>query len=248
MHKLVLFLFLIIGQESNATLVDDRPDDIIDIRKYIPDVKLDLRYFSKRNFLGEEVRGYLSETCLLQDHVAQSLKKVQEDLLSKNLELIIFDCFRPQVAVNHFVSWANELNDTKMKEYFYPELNKDQLFQLGYIARQSGHSKAHTVDIGMIKKGASIDRIKNLHLHDCRMPLTEEEINVGMIEMGTQFDCFDSLSHTNNIALPNKIQKNRQLLVDSMERQGFKNYSKEWWHFSHTINNYPTTFHEFFVE
>ena len=241
-----LFLFTI--SPSSATLLSSKPDDIVNIKKYLPQVKLDIRYFSKRNFIGEEIKGYLAASCLIQDHVGQSLKQVQQELNKKNLELIIYDCYRPQLAVDHFVAWAKELSDQRMKSIFYPDVNKEELFSRGYIASKSGHSKANTIDLGIIIKGSEINKIISIPLKDCRIPLTQKEKATGLIEMGTQYDCFDSMSLTKTSKISAEAKYNREQLVNAMEKYGFKNYSKEWWHFSHSKNIYPTTYHQFFVE
>ena len=242
-----IILFCVI-QNAYATLIDNKPNDIVDIRKYIPKIKLDIRYFSKNNFIGEEIRGYLAPKCFLQEHVAKDLAKVQDDLKDKNLELIIYDCYRPQVAVNHFVEWAKNRDDLKMKKYFYPEVPKGELFKRGYIASKSGHSKGNTIDLGIIVKGSNIQKIRSLPIIECKSSLNEEQINAGLIEMGSQYDCFDKLSHTKNPTISKQSAFNRKLLVKTMNKYNFNNYSKEWWHFSHQKNTYPTTYHQFFVE
>lgn len=234
--------------KTYATLVEGKPDDIVDIRKYLPNVAHDIRYLSKNNFVGDEIRGYILPKCLLQDHVAKDLASVQKDLKDINLELIIYDCYRPQVAVNHFIEWAKDINDKKMKHIFYPSVPKTELFSRGYIASKSGHSKGNTIDLGLIVKGSDIHAIKKLPLSTCKSPLPENAIHAGLIEMGSQYDCFDELSHTGNISISDEAKYNRSTLVKIMKKNNFKNYSKEWWHFSHRQNNYPTTYHNFFVE
>ena len=207
-----------------------------------------MRYFTKRNFVGREISGYLASKCFLQKHVAKALSEVQLDLERFNLELIIYDCYRPQVAVNHFINWANDTNDIEMKHIFYPDVPKAELFKRGYIASRSGHSKANTVDLGLIIKGSNLQKILNINLRDCRKRISQEEKKVGIIDMGTYYDCFDPLSHTYNSSIHLEALENRKTLVKIMKKHGFKNYSKEWWHFSHINNNYPSTYHNFFVE
>ena len=179
---------------------------------------------------------------------ATSLAEVQKKLADYNLELIIYDCYRPQMAVNHFVRWAKDLQSKEMKLVFYPEVNKDKLFSSGYIASRSGHSKGNTVDLGIIVKGSSVDQIKEIPLRDCRTKITKAEKSLGVIDMGTHYDCFDEKSHTNNQMISTESRENRNILVRTMKDFGFRNYSKEWWHFSHRENAYPQTFHNFLVE
>ena len=241
-------IIFIITSHAYATLVDNKPNDIVDVRTQIPNVKHDIRYFSKRNFIGEEIMGYLASKSYLQHNAAKSLARVQADLKERNLELIIYDCYRPQLAVNHFVKWAKENNDIKMKHIFYPEVPKNELFKRGYIASKSGHSKGNTIDLGLITKGSVMTSISKLPLNDCRKKLTNKDRKAGLIEMGTHYDCFDELSHTKNPKISEEAKYNRNVLVSTMKKHGFRNYSKEWWHFSFKENLYPNTYHNFFVE
>ena len=240
-----MLFFVLLPHRLKAS---DIPQDFVEIKKIIPNIKLDMRYFSSRNFIGKKIDGYEASKCYLQRSSAEALKKVQKGLINLGLELYIYDCYRPQMAVDHFVRWAIDQSDTKMKSLFYPDVPKTELFKRGYIAEKSGHSKGNTIDLGLIKIGSNINKLKKLKLNDCRKPLNKKALALGLLDMGTQYDCFDSLSHTRDTRISSKVKRNRLILKGIMEINGFKNYSKEWWHFSFKVNSYPNTYHNFKVQ
>lgn len=200
-------------------------DEFIDIREIIPSVQLDIRYYSKNNFIGSRIDGYDAPKCLLTRKTALALKVVQQELANKQQSLKIFDCYRPQRAVDHFVRWAKDLTDQKMKSEYYPAINKKNLFKDGYIAGKSGHSRGSTVDL----------TIMDLKSHR-------------ELDMGTHFDFFDPLSHTANGHISTSQQKNRLALKSIMERNGFKNLEEEWWHFTLKNEPYQNKYFNFNVE
>ncbi len=179
------------------------------------DIVVEARYFSDNNFVGEKIDGYHANRCLLSKKAHNALKAAQKLAKKQELSLKVFDCYRPQKAVNHFVRWARDLNDLKTKKDYYPRESKDTLFKRGYIASKSGHSRGSTVDLTLVRK-VSGDWVE--------------------LDMGTPFDFFDPKSAT--MALKGtKAHKNRLKLKSIMESSGFKNYSKEWWHY--TLRNEP---------
>ncbi|MEL6616976.1 MAG: M15 family metallopeptidase, partial [Bacteroidota bacterium] len=164
--------------------------------------------------------------------------------------LKVYDCYRPQQAVSHFVRWANG-SDAAMKTAFYPDENRGRLFQRGYIARRSGHSRGSTVDLTLVDLPASGAIITSYPQRDelkrCDRP-RGERIDEADLDMGTAYDCLDTASATASGAVSAEAQRNRQILKSAMARRGFRNYSKEWWHF--TLNGEPfrNTYHDFPVE
>ena len=178
-------------------------DAFTNVTLFIPDIHYDMRYAQENNFVGSVIDGYQKPLCLLSHESALALKNVQKALQREHLTLKVFDCYRPQRAVDHFVRWAKDLNDTKMKSVYYPYVKKKMLFKEGYIAAKSGHSRGSTVDL-------SIDGL----------------------DMGTPFDFFDPSSHTFSSSISAKQQKNRVHLKQVMEANGFKNYPAEWWHYT----------------
>ena len=207
-----------------TTCVDTTNDasDFVLLSDAIPDAVLEIRYYSNHNFVGERIDGYEEPCALLTKEAAIALKKVSNELKDKGYRLKIFDAYRPQKAVDHFIRWANNTDDIRMKEYFYPELDKSELFKQGYIAEKSVHSRGSTVDLTLV----------NIN--------TEEEIN-----MGGTFDYFGELSHSDYKGLTAEQHNNRMILSDVMISHGFKQLKEEWWHFTLINEPYPDTYFTF---
>ena len=189
----------------------------------IPDVILDIRYHSTYNFLGERVDGYEQPVALLTREAANALKTVSDEAVSMGYRLKLFDCYRPQMAVDHFIRWAEQHRELAMKHYFYPDVDKSKLFELGFVASRSSHSRGSTVD---------------LTLFDME---TQKDIDVG----GT-FDYFGQLSwaeYTESITEEQVL--NRQLLRSLMLSHGFRPLEEEWWHFTLEDEPYPDTYFTF---
>lgn len=195
------------------------------IKDIAPTILSELRYCHENNFMGTPVNGYEENILIATTPTAKALKKVQDELATKNLGLKIFDAYRPQTAVNHFVKWARILNDTIMKEQYYPEVNKRYLFKQGYIASKSGHSRGSTVDLTIV----------NLK--------TGEEL-----DMGSPFDFFGISSHITYENLTDEQKRNRTLLQKTMRKYGFRSYIKEWWHFTLRGEPFPKTYFDFPVK
>ena len=219
---------------------DKIPEGFVDIQKVIPDVLLDIRYYGPHNFVGEKVDGYLAPKCILTNEAASALSNVQKDLVQYSLTLKIYDCYRPQRSVDHFVRWAKEIDNTKTKKEFYPTVDKRNLFKDGYIDSKSGHSRGSTVDLTIIPLPLpkQPDYIQGQKLHECYLP-ANKRFRDNSIDMGTGFDCFHELSHTANKNIARQQKINRLLLKTLMEKHGFKNYDMEWWHY--TLKNEPYT-------
>ncbi len=185
---------------------------------YLSDINssiiVDLKYYSSNNFTGKFVEGYNSNKAILTKEAAVALSNAQDDLNKIGYSLILYDAYRPQSAVDFFVKWSSNINDTIYKNTYYPNIKKSELFKLGYIAYKSSHSRGSTVDVSLVE----IESKKE-------------------IDMGTIFDYFGVESHTffNNLSKKQKL--NRLILYEAMSNNGFKNYSKEWWHF--TLKNEP---------
>jgi len=254
MKSKILFALLILVSLNLASIAytaetDKMPDNFIDIQKVIPDVVLDIRYYSPHNFVGERVDGYLAPKCFLTKDAAQALADVQKDLAPYSLSLKIYDCYRPQRAVNHFVRWAAELENIKTKKEFYPIIDKRNLFRDGYIDSRSGHSRGSTIDLTIVPSPAPAQEqfSPGQELHECYLP-AEKRFGDNSIDMGTGFDCFHELSNTANANIGRQQKINRLLLKSLMEKHGFRNYDKEWWHY--TLNNepYPDTYFNLVIE
>ena len=232
-----------------AYCADKMPERFVDIKEVIPDIQLDIRYFGCHNFVGEKVEGYIAPKCILTREAAEALVGVQKDLSQFSLSLKIYDCYRPQRAVNHFVRWAKEIENTKTKKEFYPSVDKRNLFVDSYIDSKSGHSRGSTVDLTIIPLPAQEqpEYTPGQKLSECYLPASIR-FRDNTIDMGTGFDCFDELSHTVSSNIGQKQKINRLLLKTLMEKHGFKNYDKEWWHYTLKNESYPDTYFDFVIE
>jgi D-alanyl-D-alanine dipeptidase len=251
--KLLLVLLILVSlsfaQAAHTAAADKMPDNFIDIQKVIPDVVMDIRYYSPHNFVGERVDGYLAPKCFLTKEAAQALAGVQKDLEPYSLSLKIYDCYRPQRAVNHFVRWAKEIDNTKTMKEFYPTIDKRNLFKDGYIAEKSGHSRGSTLDLTIVPFPApeQAQYTPGQKLQECYLPAAKR-FQDNSLDMGTGFDCFHELSHTANANIGRQQQINRLLLKSLMEKHGFKNYDMEWWHYTLKNEPYPDSYFDFVIE
>lgn len=225
------------------------PETFVHLEEVIPDVILDIRYFSKHNFLGVRVDGYLAPTCILTRDAAQALAKVQKDLAPFSMTIKIYDCYRPQQAVDHFVRWAKDIGDTKTKKEFYPTVDKKNLFRDGYVADRSSHSRGSTVDLTIVPLPPPVQPVyhEGEPLRECYFP-AGMRYQDNSLDMGTGFDCFHELSHPDNKYIGPQQRSHRLLLKTLMEKHGFKNYDKEWWHFTLVNEPYPHTYFNFPVK
>jgi len=249
---LILFWLFSLGQFicAGGCWSESRiPDNFVDVRELIPTLILDMRYSGPHNFVGEKIDGYTAPKCILTRNAAAALARVQDELNGFLFALKVYDCYRPKRAVNHFMRWAKDVNDTRTRREFYSTVAKENLFRDGYIAEKSGHSRGSTVDVTIVPMPTPRQEpyVPGQPLHACYLPVTER-FGDNSIDMGTGFDCFHERSHTANskIGVPQRI--NRLLLKTLMEKQGFKNYEKEWWHFTLREEPFPDTYFDFVIE
>jgi D-alanyl-D-alanine dipeptidase len=250
LYALLILTSLFLPQIAHTGTGNDKmPDGFVDIQKIIPEVFLDIRYYGQHNFLGERVDGYMAPKCLLTKEAAEALVGVQKELESYSLTLKIYDCYRPQRAVDHFVRWAKQIENTKTMREFYPTIDKRNLFKDGYIDSKSGHSRGSTIDLTIVPLPAPVqpEYTPGEKLYECYLPAAKR-FGDNSIDMGTSFDCFDELSHTANINIGRQQKINRLLLKSLMEKHGFRHYDKEWWHFTLKNEPYPDTYFNFVIE
>lgn len=221
MKLYVLIFICLLNQLVNAQL----PDGFVYANDVIPDLKVELRYYSTNNFVGKPINGYETNRLILSEAAAHALKLVQQELEQQGMCLLVFDGYRPQRAVNHFMQWAQDLNDTINKPSFYPEVNKKDLFKEEYIATRSGHSKGSTVDLTIFSDATNAP-----------------------LDMGTDYDFFGRESWIYHEGLTEIQKKNRQILQTVMLKHGFNNYAKEWWHFTLKNEPFPNTYFDFPVK
>ncbi len=214
-----------IAQNKIPLPADTLPQGFVYLRTVIPDAVLEMRYYTGENFVGERIDGYLEDKCILTADAASALQKVQHELRKFGLGLKVFDAYRPRSAVEHFVRWAKDLEDTRMKEQYYPDVAKENLFIEGYIAARSGHSRGSAVDVTILdfKTGHELD-------------------------MGSGFDYFGPVSWPGCPDLTAQQRANRMLLQTLMNRHGFEPYEQEWWHFSLRNEPFPDEYFNFPVK
>ncbi|MDR6977439.1 D-alanyl-D-alanine dipeptidase [Streptomyces sp. 3330] len=222
------------------------PADFVALRTVDPTILQEMRYFTPHNFVGERVDGYRRPICILTRPAAEALHRAQRTLLSRGYTLKVYDCYRPQRAVDHFVRWAEDLGDRTTKAEFYPNVDKTRLFADGYIAEKSGHSRGSTVDLTIVKLPAVPTRpyVPGEPLVPCYAP-REERFPDNSIDMGTGFDCFDTLAHTLDPRVQGAQRANRLLLKGTLEGHGFVNLAEEWWHYTFRPEPHPDTYFDF---
>ena len=205
------------------SIAPDDPSGFVVLTDVVPDVILEIRYFSSFNFVGTRVDGYQEPIALMTKEAARALKAVSDEAMSLGYRLKIWDTYRPQMAVDHFCRWGENVADTLTKRYFYPYLDKDVVFDRGYIARRSGHSRGSVVDLTLVDMKSGRD-----------------------IDMGYGFDWFGEESHPDHRAKITEEQyQNRMLLRRLMLKHGFKPIDEEWWHFTLKDEPYPDTYFTF---
>ena len=230
--------------EENVNPADS--SGFVELSEAVPDVILEPRYYSTYNFVGDRIAGYQAPRVFMTREAAKALKEVSDDVMKQGYRLKIYDAYRPQMAVDNFVAWAENLGDKRMKDYFYPQVDKTRLFADGYIDAKSGHSRGSTVDLTLFNMQTGKD-----------------------VDMGNVFDHFGIESHPDWCGNPetgtytgkykgnkqprdgkiNEVQfKNRMILREAMLRHGFKPLDTEWWHFTLKNEPYPNTYFNFPIQ
>jgi D-alanyl-D-alanine dipeptidase len=223
-----------------------RPDDIVDLKAVAPSMIVDIRYAGRHNFIGHPVPGYDAQECLLTRPAAEGLAAIQFRLSAFGLSLMVYDCYRPQSAVDYFVKWTADPADTAMQREFYPHLEKSSLLQDGYIASPSSHSRASTVDLTIVPLPRCAIEVYSpgQPLEACDLPQSQR-FRDGSLDMGSGYDCFDPRAHLMASGLSGQQRANRMLLATLMGQAGFAGYRYEWWHFTLRNEPYPKTYFDF---
>ena len=198
------------------------PSAFVLLADYVPAIIQEIRYYSTYNFIGDRIDGYEEPCAILTMEAARALKSVSNEMNVMGYRLKVFDAYRPAAAVKHFVLWGLEDTDIRMKPFFYPDLDKEELFMKGYIASRSSHSRGSTVDLTLLdmKTGKELD-------------------------MGSPFDYFSEVSHPDYTGITKEQYENRMLLRNAMIRNGFEPYDCEWWHFTLRNEPFPDTYYAF---
>ena len=207
---------------TDYTDITKDPSGFVLLSDVIPSIVQEIRYYSSYNFVGDRIDGYEEPCSILTKEAARALKTVSNEMMVQGYRLKIFDTYRPATAVKHFVLWGIEDTDIRMKPYFYPDLEKQELFLKGYVAKQSSHSRGSTVDLTLLdmKTGKELD-------------------------MGSPFDLFSEISHPDYPGITEEQYENRMILRHVMLRNGFKPIDCEWWHFTLENEPYPDTYFDF---
>ena len=208
-HHAALALVLLLGVVLPARAQAPLPPGFVDAAAVVDGLVVDMRYFGDNNFVGQRIDGYERPRCLLSVPAANALAAIERDLAANGLGLKVFDCYRPQRAVAHFVRWAQRIDDLKHKREFYPDVDKRDLFKDGYISDRSGHSRGSTLDLTLVRRADGRE-----------------------LDMGSPFDFFSPKSWPSDRSVSGEAQKNRARLAGAMTRGGFRPYDKEWWHFT----------------
>ncbi|WP_208619386.1 M15 family metallopeptidase [Paenibacillus helianthi] len=213
------------SQQIKVLKKNSLPEGFVYLDEMIPAAQYEIRYFSENNFTGSRVDGYKAPLAIFSQVGAKALKAVSDDLARKGYILRIYDAYRPQKAVDDFVSWSKDAADIKMKEQYYPKLDKRNLFKLGFIAKKSGHTRGGTIDLTLAYAKTGV-----------------------LVDMGSPYDFFGEISYYNTSLISKTQHTNRKILKDAMTKHGFKPYSKEWWHFTLIKEPFPSKYFNFDVE
>jgi D-alanyl-D-alanine dipeptidase len=198
------------------------PSDFVLLADYVPGIIQEIRYYSTYNFIGDRIDGYEEPCALLTKEAARALRTVSNEMTVQGYRLKVFDAYRPVSAVKHFQLWGIEDRDIRMKAYFYPDLEKQELFSRGYVAKQSSHSRGSTVDLTLLDMATGKE-----------------------LDMGGPFDLFSEASHPDYRGITDEQYENRMILRRAMLRGGFEPFDYEWWHFTLKEEPYPDTYFEF---
>ena len=229
-----------------AAAQEQAPAGFVSLKAAVPSIVVEMRYLTAHNFIGRPIRGYRDPLCIVTRETAEALAKAQQAVRAAGYTLKVYDCYRPQRAVDDFVAWGKRLRDQRMKAEFYPRVDKRDVFEDGYIATKSGHSRGSTVDLTLVRRPpAGQERYRRGdRLRDCAAPRAKR-FRDNSIDMGTGYDCFDPLSHPFNARVKGKQRANRMVLRRAMLAAGFKGLETEWWHFTLRDEPYPETFFDF---
>ena len=231
---------------SAAVAQNTVPDGFVWLKDVDPTIEQDIRYYGSHNFLGRPVAGYEAPECILTREAAEALMAIQAELAQSRLSLKVYDCYRPQRAVDDFIAWADVVEDQATKAAFYPRVDKARFFELGYVAKKSGHTRGSTVDVAIVPVGhpAAPAYAPGDELVDCALP-ADRRFADPTLDFGTGFDCMDEKSHHGNEAVAPVARGNRLILKDIMERYGFSPYAEEWWHYTLKSEPFPETYFDF---
>jgi D-alanyl-D-alanine dipeptidase len=229
-----------------AALAVAAPGQFVALDRVDATIRQDMRYATAYNFVGRRISGYREPVCILTRRAARALRRAQADLRPRGYGLKVYDCYRPTRAVAQFARWAENPADQKMKREFYPRVDKRRVFELGYVAHRSGHSRGSTVDLTLVRLPAKAQPRWDGRLRSCTARYRRRFADNG-VNMGTGYDCIDPRAHTFDARIKGRAHRNRLRLRRAMDKAGFAPYDNEWWHFTLRGEPYPETYFDFAV-
>jgi D-alanyl-D-alanine dipeptidase len=240
----ILAVMLVLLVPAGASAQQAPVNSFGTIDSYARGVIEEMRYTTHHNFIGRPIKGYRDPVCILTREALLALKKAQRTVRRQGYTLKVYDCYRPQRAVDDFVAWGKRLGDQRMKPEFYPRVDKRRVFKDGYIATKSGHSRGSTVDLTLVKRPAGKQERyrRGDPLRDCARP---GRFRDNSVDMGTGYDCFDPKSHPFAASVTKAQRANRLRLRRAMLKAGFKGLETEWWHFTLRDEPFPDTYWNF---
>lgn len=233
-------------------VMNDLPQDVLELGfvyldQVDPTIRQSMMYYTERNFVGQQIKGYNAPRAILTEQAAQALKKVQQDILKDGYSLVIYDAYRPQKAVQQFVEWGQDALDQKMKEFYYPNISKEEIFQLGYVATKSAHSRGSTVDLSIIKHNQEVNLNPSVVMRSLTDGSTIPYFNDNTVDMGSSVDLLDPASSHDSPLIEEQYLQNRNYLRNKMQEHNFIPYDKEWWHYTQKHELYPDVYFDFDV-
>ena len=221
---------MLIGAAGASAQDAQLPPPLVHLGAVDDTIEQDIRYATANNFTGRPLPGYEAGECILAVDVARALARVQSNLKRRGIGLRVYDCYRPRRAAAAMVAWVRADGDTAQTGYNHPRINRRQLVSSGYVAAHSEHSLGIAVDLTLVSTEQRAEPRSGANSVDCTSPLQQRRHD-GSVDMGTDYDCFDRLSHTRAGAITAEQRAAREALVVAMAREGFESYSREWWHF-----------------
>jgi D-alanyl-D-alanine dipeptidase len=224
------------AQAQDGDAAPALPEPLVYLRDVDPSVLQDIRYAGPDNFTGRPVPGYVAGECVLMREAADALARVQQALLARRLSLKVYDCYRPRQAVRAFVAWVKDGNGTPADTFlkrFHPNIERSRIITDGYVAAVSQHSRGDTVDLTLVElpMRPTAPFSRQTVYGPCTGPAEARAPDAG-VDMGTGYDCFDPLSHTASAGITQTQAGWRRTLLEAMSKEGFRNYRREWWHFT----------------
>jgi D-alanyl-D-alanine dipeptidase len=230
---------------ASPAAASDLPAGFVRLTDVAPRIAADIRYATPFNFTAAPVPGYRTGACILTRQAADALARAEAILAADGFGLKVMDCYRPARAVAAFVAWAERGGGSQLAIAFHPDIPQERLIAEGFIARRSAHSRGSTVDVTLIDRSAP-SMSKPVLAGACDGPFDHRHLE-STLDLGTTFDCFSARAATGFEGLPAAARRNRERLVSAMEQAGFRNYPREWWHFTLRDEPFPRTIFDFEV-